>query len=151
MFLKLLLETNTIKNKKFFLINPTLIEQKKNFNLLRSYGIINQRHYCSPIYNFSNYKDFKLLKKINLYRPDFIIINLGGGIQEPMGAFLKQNVKKNTAIICTGAAISFLTKVQAPINEFYDKFYLGWMVRLIHKPKNYFPRIINSFKLLRLF
>ena len=152
LFLKLLLETKTIKDKKFFLINPTLFEQKKNFNLLRSHGIINQRHYCSPIYNFSNYKDFKLLKKINLYRPDFIIINLGGGIQEPMGAFLKQYLKKkNTAIICTGAAISFLTKVQAPINEFYDNLYLGWMIRLIHKPKNYFPRIINSFKLISLF
>ena len=152
LFLKLLLETKTIKNKKFFLINPTLMEQKKNYYLLKSKGIINQKYYCSPLYNLSNYKDFKLLKELNLYRPDFIIINLGGGIQEPMGAFIKQNLKKkNTAIICTGAAISFLTKVQAPINEFYDNLYLGWMIRLIHKPKNYFPRIINSFKLLSLF
>jgi len=152
LFLKLLLETKIIKRKKFFLVNPNLFEQKKNYYLLKSKGIINQKNYCAPIYNLSNYKDFKLLKEINFYRPDFIVINLGGGIQEPLGAFIKKNIKKkNTAILCTGAAISFLTKVQAPINEFYDKFYLGWMVRLIHKPRNYFPRVISSFKLIKFF
>jgi len=152
LFLKLLLETKTIKNKKFFLVNPTLMEQKKNYYLLKSKGIINQKSYCAPIYNMSNYKDLKLLKQVNLYKPDFVIINLGGGIQEPMGAFIKKHIiKKNTVILCTGAAISFLTKVQAPINEFYDKLYLGWMIRLIHKPRNYFPRVINSFKLIKFF
>ena len=54
-------------------------------------------------------------------------------------------------IICTGAAIGFLTKVQAPINVFYDKLYLGWLIRLIHKPKSFFPRIIQSFNLIKLF
>ena len=65
--------------------------------------------------------------------------------------FVKQNLKKRTIIICTGAAISFLTKVQAPINEFYDKYYLGWLIRLVHKPKSYFPRIINSLNLIKYF
>ena len=152
LFLKLLLEKKNIKNKKFFLVNPNKLEQKKNYYLLRSKGIINQKSYCAPIYNFSTYKDFKIIKEINFYRPDFIIINLGGGIQEPLGAFIKQNLKKkNTAILCTGAAISFLTNVQAPINQFYDKFYLGWMIRLFYKPKNFFPRIISSFKLIKFF
>ena len=81
-----------------------------------------------------------------------MIINVGGGIQEPLGYFIKKYLrKKDTSIICTGAAISFLTKVQAPINVFYDKFYLGWLIRLIHKPKSYFPRIIQSFNLIRYF
>ena len=62
------------------------------------------------------------MRQINSYRPDIIIINLGGGIQEPLGFFLKSNIKKkNTIIICTGAAIGFITRVQAPINLFYDK------------------------------
>ena len=151
LFLKLLLESKKLKNKKYFLIDPTLEEQRKNFKLLKLNGIFNQRSYYAPIYNISNYKDFKLLKKINLYKPDIIIINLGGGIQEPLGNFLKQNLKKRTIIICTGAAISFLTKVQAPINEFYDKYYLGWLIRLVHKPKSYFPRIINSLNLIKYF
>ena len=59
--------------------------------------------------------------------------------------------KQKTIIICTGAAISFLTKVQAPINVFYDKLYLGWLIRFIHKPKSFFPRIIQSFNLIKLF
>ena len=152
LFLKSLLELKILKYKKFFLINPNLYEQKKNYDLLRTKGIFNQKSFCAPIYSLSNFKDFKLIKKINMYNPDIIIINVGGGIQEPLGQFLKQNIKKKkTIIICTGAAIGFLTKVQAPINVFYDRLYLGWLIRLIHKPKSFFPRIIQSFNLIKLF
>tara|TARA_B100001175_G_scaffold83869_1_gene70306 strand:- start:1132 stop:1839 length:708 start_codon:yes stop_codon:yes gene_type:complete len=152
LFLKLLLDSVRLKNKKFFLINPNKYEQNINAKLLRSKGIINYKSYCAPIYTLSNFRDFKVLKKINLYNPDFVIINVGGGIQEPLGYFINQNLKKkNTVIICTGAAISFLTKVQAPINVFYDKYYLGWFVRLLHKPKSYFPRITQSLNLIRFF
>lgn len=152
LFLKKLLETKELSSKKFFLINPSIKEEKINYNLLRKNNFLNQKSYCAPIYNLSNYKDQKLLKKINLYKPDIIIINLGGGIQEPLGFYLKNNIrKKNTFIVCTGAAIGFHTKVQAPINVFYDKLYLGWLVRLIHKPKNYFPRVIQSINLVNFF
>ena len=152
LFLKSLLEYRYIKNRKFFLIDPSSKENKKNFNLLRSKGIIWQKSYVSPIYNLSNFKDLKLINKINFYNPDIVIINLGGGIQEPLAHFIKQKSrKKNLIIICTGAAISFLTNEQAPISVFYDKYYLGWMVRLIHNPGNYFPRVIKSFKLFKFF
>ena len=151
LFLKLLLNNKKIKYKKFFLINPNLYEQKKNINLLRTQKIYNQKSFCAPLYNLSNYKDLKLLREIKLFKPDFVIINLGGGIQEPLGEFIKKNFKRKTVIICTGAAIGFLTKVQAPISSFYDKYYLGWLVRLAHKPKNYFPRILKSFNLLKYF
>ena len=99
----------------------------------------------------SNYKDFKLINKINLYKPDILIINIGGGIQEPLAAFIKQKSKKRLIVLCTGAAISFLTEEQAPISVFYDKYYLGWMIRLIHKPKSYFPRVVKSFRLIKFF
>ena len=152
LFLKKLLKIIEFRNRKFFLIDPSIYEQKLNYNLLRKKNIINQRSYVSPKYVLSNFKDLKLLAQINSYRPDIIIINIGGGIQEPLGLFLKDNIKKkNTIIICTGAAIGFITKVQAPINLFYDKFYLGWLVRLLHKPKNYYPRVIKSLKLINFF
>lgn len=152
LFLKNLLESKELSNKKFFLIDPTIKEQKMNYNLLRKKNFLNQESYCAPIYNLSNFKDQKLLKKINLYKPDIIIINLGGGIQEPLGFYLKNNIrKKNSLILCTGAAIGFLTNIQAPINIFYDKLYLGWLVRLIHKPKNYFPRVVKSINLVDFF
>ena len=94
LFLKSLLEYRYIKNKKFFLIDPSSKENKKNFNLLRSKGIIWQKSYVSPIYNLSNFKDLKLINKINFYNPDIVIINLGGGIQEPLAHFIKQKSKK---------------------------------------------------------
>tara|TARA_Y100000741_G_scaffold21109_1_gene15555 strand:+ start:2941 stop:3522 length:582 start_codon:yes stop_codon:yes gene_type:complete len=94
LFLKSILELKKLKYKKFFLINPSLYEQNKNYNLLRTKGIFNQQSYLAPVYNLSNFKDLKLIKKINLYNPDIIIINLGGGIQEPLGQFISQNIKK---------------------------------------------------------
>tara|TARA_Y100000992_G_C21271607_1_gene497240 strand:+ start:2265 stop:2975 length:711 start_codon:yes stop_codon:yes gene_type:complete len=152
LFLKLLLEEKNIKNKKFFLINPSQRENIKNFNLLRSKGVLCQRSLIAPVYNMSNYKDLGLINMINSYNPDILIINLGGGIQEPLAAFIKQKSKKKKLIIlCTGAAISFLTKEQAPISEFYDKYYLGWMIRLIHRPKSYFPRVIKSLSMIKYF
>ena len=47
-------------------------------------------------------------------------------MQEPLAFYLKRNLDKKIFIICTGAAIGFFTKTQAPINDFFDKYYLGW-------------------------
>ena len=151
LFLKLLLEKKSIKNKKFFLVNPNQKEQIKNINLLRSKKIFNIRSYCAPLYNLSNYKDYKLLNEIKNFKPNIIIINIGGGIQEPLGEFLNSHFKTKAIILCTGAAIGFLNGIQAPITSFYDRYYLGWLIRLIHKPTNYFPRIIKSLNLIKFF
>ena len=76
------------------------------------------------------------------------MINLGGGIQEVLGSYLKDNLNYNPQIICTGAAISFFTKKQAPINSLIDMLYLGWLIRCIFKPKQFIPRYLKSFKLI---
>ena len=153
LFLKSLLQKVNIKNNKFFLVDPNRYEKKKNAEYLRKAGLTNFSSYVAPKYNLSNYKDELLLKKILSYNPKYIILNIGGGIQEPLGQFLNQNLKKKrkVSIICTGAAIGFLTGVQAPITEFYDKFYFGWLIRLIHSPRNYLPRVIKSLKLITFF
>jgi UDP-N-acetyl-D-mannosaminuronic acid transferase (WecB/TagA/CpsF family) len=153
LFLKLLLQKVNIKNTKFFLVDPNRFEQKKNAEYLRRAGLTIFSSYVAPKYNLSNYKDKLLLKKILSYNPEYVILNIGGGIQEPLGQFLHQNLKKKrkVSIICTGAAIGFLTGVQAPITEFYDKFYFGWLIRLIHSPRNYLPRVIKSLKLITFF
>ena len=54
--------------------------------------------------------DIKLLKAIKKFKPDYIIINLGGGTQEILGMYIKKNLKFKTSILCTGAAISFTIK-----------------------------------------
>ena len=74
--------------------------------------------------------------------------NIGGGMQEVLGLYLKKNLNKKTTIICTGGAISFFTGDQAPINKFIDKFFLGWLVRLIFDPSTFYKRFFYAFKLI---
>ena len=76
---------------------------------------------------------------------------MGGEVQEILALYIKKNIKFNITIFCTGAAIAFLTKRQAPINDFIDKIYLGWFIRLLYNPKKYFKRILGSFKLIKFF
>ena len=107
-------------------------------------------NYISPIYNTSKIEDKNLLEITNKFKPNFIILNLGGGVQEILGFYLKKNLKKKTKIICTGAAISFFTKDQAPINQIFDRFFLGWLIRILFKPGVFLPRYLKAFKLFKL-
>ena len=109
------------------------------------------KSYISPNYNCSEPKDYKLLKFIKNSKPKFIIINIAGGIQEKLAIWLYKNLDYKVSIICTGAAISFLTKSQAPINKCIDRFYLGWLTRCIYQPKIFIPRYLRAFKFLYIF
>ena len=102
----------------------------------------------APKYDTNNLSDKKLLKLINKSKPNFIMTNIGGDKQEVLGLYLKKNLKFKTTILCTGGAISFFTGDQAPINTFVDKFYLGWLVRLIFNPIIFFKRYIIGLKLI---
>ena len=73
---------------------------------------------------------------------------MGGGRQEILGLYLKISLKIKTTILCTGAAISFFTKDQAPINKLVDQFYLGWFLRLIFNPLVFSKRYLYSLKLI---
>jgi UDP-N-acetyl-D-mannosaminuronic acid transferase (WecB/TagA/CpsF family) len=88
-----------------------------------------------------------LLNNIESKKPKYIIINLGGGTQEKLGAYLKTHLSYKPAIICTGAAIAFLTGQQASIPTWGDKFFLGWLFRCIQNPKLYVPRYFKAFRL----
>ena len=77
-----------------------------------------------------------------------MLTNIGGGKQEILGLYLKKNLKIKTTILCTGAAISFFTKDQAPINSLVDKFYLGWLVRLLFNPLVFSKRYLYSLRLI---
>ena len=92
-----------------------------------------------------------LLKKINKYKPKYILINLGGEVQEILAMYIKKNIKFKVSIFCTGAAIAFLTKRQAPINGLIDKLYMGWVLRLIYNPRRHLLRTIKSLYLIKYF
>jgi len=92
-----------------------------------------------------------LLKLVNEFQPKYIIMNIGGGTQEPLAIYIRDRVKFRISIMCTGAAIAFMTGEQAPINKFIDKIYLGWLLRIIWKPQMYLGRILKSFKIIKFF
>ena len=104
-------------------------------------------NYVAPFYNNYNIIDPTLLKIIKKKKPRFIIINIGGGIQELLGLYLKKNLNYKLTIICTGGALMFLTGDQAPISVSLDRFYLGWFVRILYNPKTFLARYIKAFKL----
>ena len=138
------------KNKKtsVLCIDPNSKFSKSNKSYLKKLGIKKTYNFLAPKYNPNNLSDKKLLKLINKIKPNFILTNIGGGTQEVLGMYLKKNLKFRTTILCTGGAISFFTGDQAPINTFVDKFYLGWLVRLIFNPITFLKRYIIGLKLI---
>jgi UDP-N-acetyl-D-mannosaminuronic acid transferase (WecB/TagA/CpsF family) len=151
LFLKKFLELKSLKKKKILLINSTDYQGKKNKELMYKLNFKKVFFYTAPIYKSDKIKDQKLINYINKYKPRYILINIGGLKQEPLAFLINKRIKLKTSILCLGAAIDFITKVQSPINTIIDKFYLGWLFRTIYNPNKFFIRIINSLKLINFF
>jgi len=137
--------------KKILSIDPNKIISIENKKYFEKKGIIKFYSYIAPIYKSKKITDKKLLKLVNKVRPNFIIINIGGTKQEILAHYMKQNLKNKQTILCTGAALSFLTGIQAPINKFYDKIYLGWFVRIIYNPKIFLKRYLCALSFVPIF
>ena len=138
---------NQNKINKLLSIDPDNKISNINYTYLNKFKINKVYNYVAPIYNPDNLNDKKLIQKINLIKPNIILVNIGGGIQEILGLYIRNNLTYKAKIICTGAAISFFTGQQAPINNLIDKLYLGWLFRIIFNPIIFLPRYIFSFKL----
>lgn len=151
-FLKAFLNLKFSKKIKFLNIDPNFEESILNNDyLVKKKKIKNVISYVAPRYRKKIY-DSKLIDLINKEKPKYIIINIGGEVQEVLAYYIKTKIKYKVSIMCTGAAIAFLTKKQAPLmSDFIDKFYLGWFVRLLHNPRKYFSRIVSSLNLIKLF
>ena len=121
---------------------------KSNKSFFKSLGIKNIYNYLAPNYQIKGLSDKKLLQKIKKVKPDFILTNIGGGKQEILGLYLKNNLKTKTTILCTGAAISFFTKDQSPINSLIDQLYLGWFIRLIFNPISFSIKYLYALRLI---
>src|SRR6185436_3812335 len=104
--------------------------------------------YIAPFYRPDIVEDKGLGGILEAHRPRNIIINLGGGVQEKLGAYLKTRLTYRPASICTGAAIAFLTGEQARIPKWADRFYFGWLFRCLRSPKVFIPRYSSAFSLL---
>lgn len=152
-FLRKFLNDEILKQSNaIFLIDPTQEDSSINNKFLIKNGVLIKKsnHYIAPFYNNDNIIDTLLLDIIERKKPKYIIINLGGGVQERLGLYLKNHLSYIPGIICTGAAIAFLTGRQANIPNYADKFHLGWLYRCIENPKKFIPRYFRGFLLLPL-
>ena len=152
-FLRELIKTDAVRVQgAMFLVNPSDDERDANLELLRENGfeISAEDCYTAPHYARQHIEDPALVEILEKRRPRFVMINLGGGTQEPLGLYLKNHLSFTTGIICTGAAIAFLTGRQTPISPLVDRLGLGWLWRSFGDPKRFVPRYAASVKLARL-
>tara|TARA_B100001057_G_scaffold191158_2_gene192034 strand:+ start:729 stop:1526 length:798 start_codon:yes stop_codon:yes gene_type:complete len=107
--------------------------------------------YVAPTYAKTGaIEDLELLAQLREIRPKTIFIQLGGGVQERLGFYLRENLSFSSVILCTGAALAFLSGTQARIPNWVDRFYMGWMVRCLVNPKVFVPRYLKAFTLIGL-
>lgn len=137
-------------SQSILLIDPSDKESKKNKIYIRKFGVRSITSYVAPLYK-NNYKDLYLLKILNKVKPSYIIINIGGGTQEKLGLWIKKNYPEKITIICTGAAIGFITGSQSRIPKIMDEFYLGWLVRCFHNPSIFVKRYFLALKFFYIF
>ncbi len=101
------------------------------------YPVTDEETYIAPIYPRGPISDVSILSWIEAHKPRYVIINLGGGVQERLGYYLKSNLSYRPSIICVGAAVAFLTGVQANIPAWADTLMLGWLFRCLHAPSKF--------------
>ncbi len=139
-------------DRQLLLVNPTPSEQQANLHYLNAIGVpvTEADCYLAPLYRQGNITDEVLLALIEQRRPHWVLINIGGGTQEILGAWLKANLSYRPALICTGAAIAFKTGKQVDIPEWADRFYLGWLFRIASSPGKYYKRYLEAIPLVAL-
>ncbi len=127
---------------------------RQNLAWLKGQGIeVPASHvYVAPMYGNTGgaLADEALLTCVKELRPDHIIVTIGGGTQERLGLYLRQNLPYVPGIHCIGAAIAFLSGDQVAIPEWADRFYLGWLLRTLDEPGRYGPRYLGAIDLLPL-
>ena len=142
-----------VKNntENIIFIEPSLNQAKKNLFYLEKCGLNknNFTQYIAPIYKKDNIKDLQLIRLIKKVNPNFIIINLGGGVQEILGSYIKNSLASSSKanILCLGAAIAFRSGNQAPAPIMLDKLNITWFIRCLYNPVIFIPRYLKGLKL----
>jgi UDP-N-acetyl-D-mannosaminuronic acid transferase (WecB/TagA/CpsF family) len=133
-------------------IMPSKAEMEVNLSWLKlnGYPVTAEHCYIAPVYSNGAVSDPELLAWIEARRPRYIIINIGGGSQERLGFFLKEHLSYRPSIICVGAAVAFITGLQANIPAWADSWALGWLFRCVHAPGKFIPRYWKALRLVAI-
>lgn len=151
-YLKSLLEQPAVRSggRVFFVVpTPSAQEKALAWALKSNRALEPAQFYVAPRYD-SEVADKALCAILEEAKPEHIVIGLGGGVQEKLGLFLRENLSYRPAIHCIGAALGFITGDQRPIPDWADRLYLGWFLRLVRNPRLYLRRFWAAHALPRL-
>jgi N-acetylglucosaminyldiphosphoundecaprenol N-acetyl-beta-D-mannosaminyltransferase len=116
-------------------------------------NVPSSQFYEAPMYTITDVDeviDARLLVMVEEFKPQHIVLGIGGGTQEPLGYNLKKHLSYRPSIHCVGAAVGFLTGEQAAIPVWADRFYLGWLLRTLNEPGRFGRRYWEARKLYPL-
>ena len=149
-YLRVLLTKEDVRTPgNTFWIMASPLSAERNLHWLAEQGIAVPPEcvYLAPMYG-AEIVDDELVARLRVLRPANIVVTVGGGTQERLGLYLKQQLEHAPAIHCIGAAIAFLSGDQVNIPGWADKFYMGWLLRCLSEPRRYVPRYWAARKLL---
>src|SRR5437868_14284585 len=98
-----------------------------------------ERERVSPKRGYS-IADDALVAILQSRKPRHIIIGTGWGMQDKLGRYLKHQLIYRPGIYCIGAAPGFVTGDQVVIPMWADRFFVGWIFRIIGRPREYLTR-----------
>ena len=108
------------------------------------FGVAGRDHRSTPR---GGVEDPALLSILGQRQPRHIVIGIGGGMQDKLGSYLKHQLSYRSAIYCIGAAPGFVTGDQVVIPMWADRFFVGWIFRLIAQPRALLPRFWSARRL----
>jgi exopolysaccharide biosynthesis WecB/TagA/CpsF family protein len=135
-------------NREVFWILPSELARQNLLDWSRreAFSINRENCYVAPRYA-SDVEDRALLALIEQHRAADVIIAIGSGAQEKLGFYLRETLSYRPAIHCIGAALGFITGDQAAIPDWADRFFLGWLWRLVAQPGIFVPRLSRALEL----
>jgi exopolysaccharide biosynthesis WecB/TagA/CpsF family protein len=107
-----------------------------------------QSYYLAPMYaGDRDYEDADLFAELERSDPEWVVIGIAGGKQEKLAFELRKRFGRRFRIVCTGAAMAFLTGGQAKIPRWADRLFLGWLFRIFENPQLYLRRYAAALKM----
>ena len=133
-------------------IMPSAADSAANRAWLQARGVAVSENDCyvAPQYPAGRLEDRALLAMVETHRPKFVVVSVGGGVQERLGFYLRTHLSYRPAILCTGAAIAFLSGRQVAIPVWADRLILGWLLRSLANPAGFVPRLWKGLRLAPL-